>query len=60
MGGLAPVNPDGYFICYTIFDDFLGCYVTSYPRCDSSQLVEELKNVFSDIHSVLTGKNFKK
>ena len=60
LGGFGPVNPDGYGVGYGIFDDFLGSHVTTYPKCDGSQLVEEMKKVFSDFHAVLTGKNFKK
>lgn len=54
------MNPDSYGVGYGILDDFLGCLVTSYPGCDGSQFVEETKRVFSNIHSVLNGKNFKK
>jgi len=54
------VNLDCYGIGYGMFDDSLGCHVTSYPRCDGSQLAEEMQKVFSNFHAVLTGKNFKK
>lgn len=60
LGGFGPVNPENYGLGYAMYDDFLGCNVSTYPQCDGSQLVEELQKAFSDIHSVLTGKNFKK
>lgn len=60
LGGFGPVSPHSYGIGYGMFDDFLGCNITTYPKCDGSQFVEEVKKVFSDFHSVFTGKNFKK
>lgn len=60
LGGFGPVNAENYGLGYAMYDDFLGCNVSTYPKCDGSQLTEELQKVFSDIHSVLTGKNFKK
>lgn len=60
LGGFGPVNAESYGIGYGMFDDSLGCHVTTYPKCDGSRFVEEVKKVFGDIHSVLIGKNFKK
>ena len=59
LGGFAPVNPDCYGIGYNIFDETIGCHITTYPNCDGARLVEELNKVFNDLHTVLTGKNFK-
>ena len=53
------MNPDCYGIGYNIFDEAVGCHITTYPNCDGARLVEELSKVFNDLHAVLTGKSFK-
>ena len=59
IGGFAPVTPDGYGVAYGIDDDRLGTQVTTYPSRDGAEFVKQVEHVLDDLHTVLSGKNFK-
>lgn len=59
IGGFAPVTPDGYGVGYGIEDSQLGTQVTTYPTRDGAEFVRHLDKVLDDLHTVLSGNNFK-
>ena len=59
IGGFAPVTPDGYGVGYGIDDERLGTQVTTYSTRDGAEFVQNVETVLDDLHTVLSGNNFK-
>ena len=59
VGGFAPVTPDGYGVGYGIEDGQLGTQVTTYSARDGAEFVQHLETALDNLHTVLSGNNFK-
>ncbi|KAH0628094.1 hypothetical protein JD844_008813 [Phrynosoma platyrhinos] len=58
-GGFGPVVPDGFGVGYNMFDDWIGCIITSYLKEDLEELLKCLEYTLNDIFDVLEGKRLK-
>ncbi|XP_068578347.1 carnitine O-palmitoyltransferase 2, mitochondrial-like [Cebidichthys violaceus] len=54
--GFAPYAPDGFGLTYSVFDDRIGCNVSSYPARNVHEFLQCVHKSLEDIFTVLEGK----
>uniref|UniRef100_A0A8D0BL70 Choline/carnitine acyltransferase domain-containing protein n=1 Tax=Salvator merianae TaxID=96440 RepID=A0A8D0BL70_SALMN len=57
FGGFGPVVPDGFGVAYNVFDDWVGCLITSYLENDLEELIGNIEYTLNDIFDVLEGRS---
>ncbi|XP_029428828.1 carnitine O-palmitoyltransferase 2, mitochondrial-like isoform X2 [Rhinatrema bivittatum] len=55
-GGFGPVVSDGFGIGYNVFDDWMGCTVTSYSDSNVTGFLKCLEHTLNDFFDVLEGR----
>ncbi|XP_003216432.2 carnitine O-palmitoyltransferase 2, mitochondrial isoform X1 [Anolis carolinensis] len=59
-GGFGPVVPDGFGVGYNVFDNWIGCIISSYLGEDLEKLLKCLDHTLTDIFDVLEGRRLRR